>query len=375
MLADFFEPLWDFLFDKMGVFGMVIATATPVIALVLLFLIIAAIVGIFSTVKEKRLKKMYNKALYLEYRGRYPEAWKLFRKYAKKAKPSAEVYYHIGKFCEAALDNDYDWAYSKKDMKPSYWFRKARALGSENSECELLKARFFKSFPSDLLESAKILKEVNELGIKKVPGAVEVMDKILLEISEKVETGVISDLESGAILEDKDAQILLVRDLFEEKKDKEGIDWLIFSAESGNADAQFLMANFYRGGSWDNLVQKNPRKAIEFYKKAAENGIEKAKVALGDMYYKGEGCEKDFLEAAKWFAKAADEDNNAAAAHNAAICYNKYAVKDATFERHVYNIKHHRVEEGKQEVVQMLNYMKLAADYSKKAEELGFKTK
>ena len=85
MLADFFEPVWDFLFDKMGVFGMVIATATPVIALVLLFLIIAAIVGIFSAVKEKRLKKMYNKALYLEYRGRYPEAWKLFRKYAKKA--------------------------------------------------------------------------------------------------------------------------------------------------------------------------------------------------------------------------------------------------------------------------------------------------
>ena len=56
------------------------------------------------------------------------------------------------------------------------------------------------------------------------------------------------------------------------------------------------------------------------YKAKAEKGDAKAQSNLGVCYMKGEGVEKDFKEAAKWFRKAADQDF-ALAQSNLATCY------------------------------------------------------
>lgn len=323
MLADFLEPFWKALFEKTGVFGLFIASFAPIILIVLALLIIAVVLGIFMAIREKILERMYNKALYLEYRCRYDEAWKLFKKYAKRAKPSAEVFYHIGMFCDSAKKNG--WEYCKGDARPSYWFERAGAMGYKAAECENLKIRFYKNFPSNLLESAKIFKEIDELFRKNIPEAKDALDEVVQAIDKKKEAGVISDIEKGAVLGRSYSQMVLSENLIKQKKDKESLEWLAFSAESGNTEAMCMMANFYRCGSWDDIIKKNPRKAFEYYKKAAENGSAEAKVALGEMYYLGEGCEKNILEAARSFAKAADEDKNPSAAHNASICYYQYA--------------------------------------------------
>ncbi|MBC8001374.1 MAG: sel1 repeat family protein, partial [Opitutaceae bacterium] len=56
------------------------------------------------------------------------------------------------------------------------------------------------------------------------------------------------------------------------------------------------------------------------YKAQAENGEAKAQSNLGVCYAKGEGVEKDYREAVKWFRKAADQ-NFALAQFNLATCY------------------------------------------------------
>jgi len=50
--------------------------------------------------------------------------------------------------------------------------------------------------------------------------------------------------------------------------------------------------------------------AIKWFRKAADQGHSGAQVALGDMYYKGEGVAKDYAEAVKWFRKAAEQGNS-----------------------------------------------------------------
>ena len=62
------------------------------------------------------------------------------------------------------------------------------------------------------------------------------------------------------------------------------------------------------------------RKEFLEYKAKAEKGDAKAQSNLGVCYMKGEGVEKDFKEAAKWFRKAADQDF-ALAQSNLATCY------------------------------------------------------
>ena len=55
-------------------------------------------------------------------------------------------------------------------------------------------------------------------------------------------------------------------------------------------------------------VEKNMTEAVEWWRKAAEQGHAKAQFILGDCYYKGEGVAKDKTEAVGWWRKAAKEE-------------------------------------------------------------------
>ncbi len=53
--------------------------------------------------------------------------------------------------------------------------------------------------------------------------------------------------------------------------------------------------------------EKDPKEAVKWYRKAADQGHAGAQHNLGWMYANGEGGERDPKEAVKWYRKAADQ--------------------------------------------------------------------
>ena len=54
-------------------------------------------------------------------------------------------------------------------------------------------------------------------------------------------------------------------------------------------------------------VEKDSAKAVEWYRKAAEQGLDSAQYHLGRCYEGGHGVTKDLTKAAEWYQKAADK--------------------------------------------------------------------
>lgn len=78
-------------------------------------------------------------------------------------------------------------------------------------------------------------------------------------------------------------------------------------AEQGNAAAQYnLGLLLFQGGKG---VQRNDKKAVAWYRKAAEQGYADAESELGYMYEIGGGVKQNTKEAARWYRKAADQGN------------------------------------------------------------------
>src|ERR1035438_8400587 len=87
-------------------------------------------------------------------------------------------------------------------------------------------------------------------------------------------------------------------------------------AEKGDAEAQCRLGTCYRVGQG---VETNYVEAVKWYRKAAEQNYAAAQTKLGMCYFGGLGVPQDFAEAVKWFQKAADQ-NFAAAQFNLALC-------------------------------------------------------
>lgn len=83
----------------------------------------------------------------------------------------------------------------------------------------------------------------------------------------------------------------------------EGVKWLKAAADEGNGNAMNLLGDCYFNGTG---VEKDGKKAIEWYEKGASNGD--ANYKLGEIYRKGELVERDYkkafgyYEAVKWHA-------------------------------------------------------------------------
>ena len=56
--------------------------------------------------------------------------------------------------------------------------------------------------------------------------------------------------------------------------------------------------------------EKNYEKALELYRKSAEQGDAGGQVNLGVMYRNGYGVERDYVEAVKWYRKSAEQGNS-----------------------------------------------------------------
>lgn len=95
--------------------------------------------------------------------------------------------------------------------------------------------------------------------------------------------------------------------------------WYLQSALNGNADAQFAMGKHTWSG-WDSWDEGDHKKAVEWYRLAAEQGHVLAQYQLGECYERGLGAEIDYIESAKWYRKAA-EQGYALAQYNLGVCY------------------------------------------------------
>ena len=85
----------------------------------------------------------------------------------------------------------------------------------------------------------------------------------------------------------------------------------------GDPEAQMEMGEFYANG--DGVVQDYVE-AVKWYRKAAEQGYVEAQVTLAYCYYEGSGVQQDYAEAVKWYRKAA-EKGSAKAQFSLGACY------------------------------------------------------
>jgi TPR repeat protein len=88
-----------------------------------------------------------------------------------------------------------------------------------------------------------------------------------------------------------------------------GFDDTLAKAKDGDVIAQMEVADAYAKGLG---VEKNPKEAVDWYRKAAEKGNADAQLALGNLLIGGKGVPKDSVEAAKWFLSAAEQGKPAA---------------------------------------------------------------
>jgi len=113
-----------------------------------------------------------------------------------------------------------------------------------------------------------------------------------------------SELKTNAESGDRNAQLELGRRYYYEKKDnRKALEWFRKAAEQGVPWAEYETAAMYIGGEG---TPADPVTAMTWYRKAAADGIMVANLDIGVMYWLGEGVEKDSAEAARWLQIAAD---------------------------------------------------------------------
>ena len=89
------------------------------------------------------------------------------------------------------------------------------------------------------------------------------------------------------------------------------------AAKQGDVGAQFGLGWMYAKGE---VVPKNDREAVKWFRLAAEQGFAPAQSSLGSMYAKGEGVSEDDREAIKWYRLAAEQES-AIAQYNLGLMY------------------------------------------------------
>ena len=89
-------------------------------------------------------------------------------------------------------------------------------------------------------------------------------------------------------------------------------------AEKGDAQAQFELGQVFALGIFD--VPTNYLEAAEWFRKAADQNWAKAQFTLGVYCERGDGVAQDYAQAVDWYRKAAKQ-NYAPAQVNLGLCY------------------------------------------------------
>ena|SRR5690349_682090 len=100
--------------------------------------------------------------------------------------------------------------------------------------------------------------------------------------------------------------------------DRRSLAELRAKAQEGNSRSQFELGTVFQFGSLG--VAKDYVEAVKWYRKAAEQNHVWAQYNLGLCYHQGKGVAKDDAEAVKWFRKAA-EQNDADSEYDLGVAY------------------------------------------------------
>jgi uncharacterized protein len=76
------------------------------------------------------------------------------------------------------------------------------------------------------------------------------------------------------------------------------------AAEKGDGNSQAELATFYDSGQFPGIA-KDPERALQWYRKAADGGLPGAQTALALRYEMGLGAPQDKAQALSWYLKAA----------------------------------------------------------------------
>lgn len=87
---------------------------------------------------------------------------------------------------------------------------------------------------------------------------------------------------------------------------RKALEWYKKSAEQGNSDAQTCLGLCYSMGIG---VSEDFEQSVKWWRKAARQGNAQAQYYLGKCYNHGTGVSQDYYQAALWFMKAAEQDN------------------------------------------------------------------
>ncbi|MCQ2573379.1 MAG: hypothetical protein MJ182_05755 [Treponema sp.] len=87
------------------------------------------------------------------------------------------------------------------------------------------------------------------------------------------------------------------------------VEWYKKSAEQGFALGQNNLGLMYENGQG---VPQDYAKAVDWYKKSAEQGFAISQNNLGDMYEYGKGVPQDYAKAVDWYKKSAEQGNASA---------------------------------------------------------------
>lgn len=100
---------------------------------------------------------------------------------------------------------------------------------------------------------------------------------------------------------------------------QKSVEQLQLDAAQGDARAQCELGDCYYNG---RTLPQDYVEAVKWYRKAADQGFPDAQYALGNCYCFGRAVSKDNAEAAKWYRKAADR-GLAGAQRELGVCYSQ----------------------------------------------------
>ena len=93
---------------------------------------------------------------------------------------------------------------------------------------------------------------------------------------------------------------------FNNKEYKKAMKYYRKAAENNSSDAKFMLGQMYYYGKG---VVIDYQKAGKWYSLSAMDGNPGAQFMMGEMYYKGKGIMQDYKQAAKWYSMSAYQGN------------------------------------------------------------------
>ena len=159
-----------------------------------------------------------------------------------------------------------------------------------------------KRVEKDYLDALKWYRKAAEQGHSEaqfILGYLYHTGKIVEQNSSEAKKWYLKAAKQGHASAEKNFRLLYAYDRTAEKDSSEIKEYYRKKAERGDAYSQYALGLMYDCGLID--YQIGSPEASKWFRKAAEQGHSEAQNYLGVMYQRGQGLEKDYVEAYAWY--------------------------------------------------------------------------